>query len=317
MARIDITVTDQMRRNVFGPLDELGLILDLKRLPGERNADYRRRLFRVFTRRTDSTYQGLLNGITYELGLDFYDLMNIDFIGGPLDVGLQVGQTPQPRVVIKDGALTLYGHYVDNDEFFIVQIDNKPQINLRKIEYREVPDLVTAINSTGIFTATQLTTLDGEDWSYTISNTDTNVWVNEEVVPSSTRFTLENSPLNAGMFFFGERRIFRTLKDSESELSQPGDFYVDVDTGEVVSTSLPSGAGKVRYQYRDIPKDLEASPVSISHIGSLEMSRYFFTQLELQYFDTPLQRFVNNLPTTEAIEVINELYRASNNYWGT
>ncbi|GAF79359.1 unnamed protein product, partial [marine sediment metagenome] len=134
--------------------------------------------------------------------------------------------------------------------------------------------------------------------------------------PSSTRFILTQSPINEGQFYFDERRIFKTLKESENDLTQPGDFYLDVSTGEVVVASLPSGLGTVRYQYRNLPIDLEASPVSLGHIGSREMQRYFFTQLELSLFDSPLERFINNIPTLEGTEIINELYRASNNYWG-
>ena len=318
---ITITVTDDMRKSVWGPLDEMGLLLDLQRLPGEDNPDYRHRLFRVFTRPTDSTYQGLLNAITYELGLDFYDLISIEFVGDPTDVGLTADEVAQPRITIKDGVLTLYGHYVSDDENLIIQIDNKPQINLRKYEYADPTDLLDAINATGIFLATDLA-IEGigaeprQDWSYTISNVDTNVWIVDEIVPASTRFTLLNSPLNDGMFFFGESRIFQRLRDSEEDILKPGDFYVDVETGEVVTASLPSGTGRVRYQYRNIPAVLEASPVSIGYIGSTEMQRYFFTQLELSLFDNPLERFINNIPTLEGTEIINELYRASNNYWG-
>ena len=236
----------------------MGLTLDLQRLPGEQNPDYRSRLYRVFTRPTDSTYQGLLNAITYELGLDFYDLLSISFTSiDPTDVGLQAGETPQPRVTLKDGSLTLYGHYVNDDENMIVQIDNKPQINMRKLEYVDPDDLVTAITNTNIFTAAGIA-IEGvgaeprEDWSYTLASLDTNVWIVDEIVPSSTRFTLANSPINEGMFFFGERKIFQTLKTSEGAMTQPGDFYVDIATGEVVTTSLPSGSGRVRYQYRNL-----------------------------------------------------------------
>ena len=326
MARLEFVITDEHRKSVWSFLDEIGLILDLKRIPGERNKEYRERLYRVFTRPTDSTYQGMLNAITYELGLNFHDLISIDFIGGPTDVGLAAGETPQPRVTLKDGVLTLYGHYINEDDNMIVQIDNKPQINLRKIEYADPNDLLDAINSTTTFLATDLDIqghIDGTggpalraDWSYTIANDDSNVWITQEVVPSSTRFFLANSPINEGQFFFDERRIFKTSKESENDLTQPGDFYLDLSTGEVVVASLPSGLGTVRYQYRNLPVYLEASPVSLGYIGSLEMQRYFFTQLELSLFDNPLERFINNIPTDEGVEIINELYRASKNFWG-
>jgi len=98
MARLEFIITDDHRKSVWSFLDEIGLVLDLKRIPGERNKEYRERLYRVFTRPTDSTYQGMLNAITYELGLDFYDLISINFVGGPTDVGLCLLYTsPSPR----------------------------------------------------------------------------------------------------------------------------------------------------------------------------------------------------------------------------
>ncbi len=307
MARIVIPVIDEMQKSVWGPLDEMGLLLDLERLPGERNYDYRKRLFRVFTRRTDSTYQGMLAGITYELGLDFNDVLILTFTGAT-DL--------QPRIVVQDGILTLYSHYIDDTTHTLIQINNEPQLNLRKEDANELSELIALINGTGVFTAALVEDPSPVEWSFCLADVDTNVWINAETVPSSTRFTLENSLINDGMFFFGERKIFKTLKASVEVLTQPGDFYIDIATGEVTCASLPSGEGTVRYQYRDLPKTLEASPAALGYIGSLDLQRYFFTQLEVKLFDTPLERFINNIPTSEGVDIINELFRASKNYWG-
>lgn len=307
MARIVIPVTDDSKKSVWGPLDEIGLLLDLKRLPGERNHDYRTRLFRVFTRRTDSTYQGLLNGITYELGLGFDNVLTLTFTGS---------SDLQPRVMVQDGILTLYSNYVGDDDFTLIQINNEPQLNLREEGANELSELITLINSTGSFTAALVDDPPSVEWSYCLVNFDTNVWVNDETIPSSTRFTLENPLINDGMFFFGERKVFKRLRTSEGAMSQPGDFYIDIATGEVTTTSLPSGEGTVRYQYRDLPKTLESSPISIGYIGSRDLQRYFFTQLEVRLFDTPLERYINNIPNDQGVEIINELFRASKNYWG-
>jgi hypothetical protein len=307
MAKIVIPVTDDSKKSVWGPLDEIGLLLDLKRLPGERNHDYRTRLFRVFTRRTDSTYQGLLNGITYELGLGFDDVLILTFTGS---------SDLQPRVMVEDGILTLYSDYVDDDNFTLIQINNEPQLNLREEGANELSELITLINSTGSFTAALVDDPPPVKWSYCLVNFDTNVWISDETIPSSTRFTLEFPLINDGMFFFGERKVFKRLRISEDAMSQPGDFYIDIATGEVTTTSLPSGEGTVRYQYRDLPKTLEASPIALGYIGSRELQRYFFTQLEVRLFDTPLERYINNIPNDQGVEIINELFRVSKNYWG-
>jgi hypothetical protein len=55
--------------HVWNALDEFGLLLDLPRLRGERNADYRKRLLDVFRYPSNATKQGLVFGIAKELGL--------------------------------------------------------------------------------------------------------------------------------------------------------------------------------------------------------------------------------------------------------
>lgn len=55
--------------NIWNCFDEFGLLLGLPRIPGEKNKNYKTRLLDVYTNPANSTYQGLLNGISRELGL--------------------------------------------------------------------------------------------------------------------------------------------------------------------------------------------------------------------------------------------------------
>ena len=72
-----VTPTDNIKlRTVFNEFDEHGLINGLRRIPGEKNATFKRRILDVFVHRSNSTYRGLVNGITRELGLSlFYPLL--------------------------------------------------------------------------------------------------------------------------------------------------------------------------------------------------------------------------------------------------
>ena len=51
------------------PLDDAGTFLNLDRLLGESLVAYKNRLLAVFAQRASSTYQGVINGLTRELGL--------------------------------------------------------------------------------------------------------------------------------------------------------------------------------------------------------------------------------------------------------
>jgi hypothetical protein len=55
--------------NVWNCFDEFGLLLGLPRIQGEHNREYRARLIDVYVNPANSTYQGLINGISRELGI--------------------------------------------------------------------------------------------------------------------------------------------------------------------------------------------------------------------------------------------------------
>jgi hypothetical protein len=60
--------------NIWNCFDEFGLILGLPRIAGERNYAYKSRLLNVYTNPANSTYLGLKNGISRELGLSISDI---------------------------------------------------------------------------------------------------------------------------------------------------------------------------------------------------------------------------------------------------
>lgn len=66
----NIVYTELESHLVWGPYDEIGLILGCPRLPGERNDEYRLRLLNVFEAPPGASRQGLLNHLGRSLGLD-------------------------------------------------------------------------------------------------------------------------------------------------------------------------------------------------------------------------------------------------------
>ena len=70
--------------NIWNHFDEFGLELGLPRILGEKNKDYKARLTDVYVNPANSTYQGLLNGISRELGLHPADI-SIERLGDLMD----------------------------------------------------------------------------------------------------------------------------------------------------------------------------------------------------------------------------------------
>jgi len=83
-ATINLIVSTPEVFNIWNHFDEFGLLLNLPRLPGERNADYKERLKDVYVNPANSTYIGLKNGIARELGLTPSDV-TIDTLSSLLD----------------------------------------------------------------------------------------------------------------------------------------------------------------------------------------------------------------------------------------
>jgi hypothetical protein len=73
-AKIYLIVAVQEKWNIWNCFDEIGLLLGLPRIPGEKNKTYKDRLTDVYAHPADATYQGLVNGVSRELGLSPDDI---------------------------------------------------------------------------------------------------------------------------------------------------------------------------------------------------------------------------------------------------
>ena len=70
--------------NVWNAFDEQGLLLSLQRNPGEKNIPYKNRLLDVYANPGNSTYTGLVNGISRELGLQ-HDQITVNTLSSLMD----------------------------------------------------------------------------------------------------------------------------------------------------------------------------------------------------------------------------------------
>jgi len=93
--------------NVNGPIDEIGLLLGLPRLPEERLIAYKQRLLDIYTNRSNSSYIGLINGITRSLGLSLFQPVRIY----PRKDAGGMFLASEPVVVFNGPTVTLYSNY--------------------------------------------------------------------------------------------------------------------------------------------------------------------------------------------------------------
>lgn len=287
-------------KNIFNEYDEMGLVAGEARLIGEKNASYKKRLFRVFSERANSTYRGLVNGITRGLGFEFYKAIQINFdeTGGAFDA-------PNPAVVINEAFVYLYSD-VDAGT-----IDKKIDRFDKTGTAWNLTNLVAEINASTYFTASVSSGADAYSQSMCILNQKSHTQIVDEVVPESKNFSLENKNVIKGSLFFSDRVRFATEVLSEGAVNASGKYFVDYKKGVVFTFGGSVPGTRARYEYVQAPMTCIASPVIIHNMQDQDFKVKMFEQV-LADDNT----FVNGLPTPLGADLINELLTVFPGYWG-
>lgn len=295
-----MTTYTPVRKQIVNAFDHFGMLLGLPRIPNERNAEYRKRLLTVFSQRAGAHSQGLINGITRELGLEQYDALSV-----------ATSSTENPRVVITDTNVYLYSDWTNSDTFTLEkQIDTYS----RDGDGYYLSDLADAISLSTHFSAAVIAGVDGHVQSGTLLRTDSRIWVdNFEVKPFNT-FSLGNTILVDGTVTFSSngRKSFVNEVASTSQVVADGDYYIDYTNGVCFCYTAPANDVTCRYQYDQMPMLVKASPVMLYEFGSEEFRKMIFNQLDLYDGTT-----VDGLPDPEAVDFINELLSAKSQLWGS
>lgn len=286
-------------RSTFNEFDSYGLLLGLERLPGERNASYKKRLLDVYVHRASSTYTGLINGITRELGLEFYS---------PITITLQTGLDPalNPAIEFKQNKVYIYSDVVTGTLELTLDRSN-PLLGAYTIE-----ELIDQINNTGLYIATANPDVRDHTRSDCILNSSSITPVLSETLPTSSNFTVKHTKILPGTLGFSDLETFSEEVETEELVTSTGKYFVDYSSGFISSYSVPLGNSVVRYKYTSDPFIPTASPVIIRSIHSREFQTAMFNQIVA--VDGTVS---NGTPTDLGSEIINELLSVVPMYWGT
>jgi hypothetical protein len=295
--RIDF-VNTPAPRNIFNQFDELGLIIGLPRLTGEKNIDYKRRLFDVYRHKASSTYTGLINGITREFGSEMAKSVVIRArrdLGGSTIGANPVIELSGPQVLIWKDKRVDTTPYKIIDRFnmtiwdLIVQIDNTPYFSaaLYNGDINKFDRAMTLIN---------------------VSSLRTQFF---ESIPSTTRFYLKNSNVLNNSWFWTDDLAFKTKVASAELVLSEGQYYLDKTTGLVTTFTSPEPASSVRYQYITDPLEVFASPIILHNIQSESFKKVMFDQI-LQDDGT----YTHGMLTQLGADLVNELISVYPMYYG-
>lgn len=285
---------------VSNEFDWQGTLLGLPRFPGERNDNYKERLLDVFVHRANSTYTGLINGITRELNLELFEPIRIDLRSG-LDASWA------PRIEFKDNIVYIWRDY--NTQLLDIEIDRG---NPALPEYH-ITGLVDAINNSTVFTATLLDSSYGHLRADTVCNQTSSILVETQPMSASRWNYLGNPFIDRGSLVFTDTTTFMNEVSSVDDLATAGQYHVDYATGLITSFVAPSDDVSIRYSFLKNPFTPIASPVIIRAIHSPEFQRVMFNQVPSGDLGTDLS---NGTATIKGAAIINELMSVVPMYWG-
>ena len=287
--------------HVFNELDRHGLLLNLPRLEGEDNASYKQRLFDVMVHRADSSYLGLIYGVTRELGFELIDTLRIDVLkdgnGDPL--------VTHPAIVFLETKCYLYSDFAEGT--LVASLDRFETNG----DAWSLGDLVTQINNTGYYSATILNDLDPELRSMTIFNQRSFHIVPSEVISGSgIIIKLDHRSVVNNSVVISSNNLTNRV-DAQVDMVNRGDFYIDHPNGIIYCARAPAPGDTVRYEYTDDEFIVQSSPVIIHNLQSEDFKTKMFEQVTDGEGDA-----VNGLPTVLGADIINELLSVYPTSWG-
>jgi hypothetical protein len=289
---------------IWNEFDKLGLLLGLSRLPDEKNAEYKQRLLDVFVHRSDSTYQGLINGITRELGFSLYEAMTIK----PIIKGDGSALAPNPGIVFKDTKCYIYLNVDETEEdpsFTFDRFDHSGD----SFTYRE---LIQNIEDTGYFNIELIDGVNENTRSMSIFNQKSIKLISAESInKGGSIISLENDNLIPESFNLISSNLTERVTVQE-ELILSNQYYVDFAAGVVYTTQVPSSDSRVRYKCRNDDFSVMASPVILLNLQSSDIQTKMFEQVAaIDGSDD-----INGAPTAFGADLINELLSISGIAWG-
>jgi len=296
----NVTLTP-VPHHVWNELDRQGLILGLSRLKEERNAEYKQRLLDVMIHRADSTYLGLIYGITRELGLTISDAIQII----PIKDSEGVPLLPSPGIIFRDTKCYIYQDYSQSD--LLLTLD-RFDMDGGAFTLEELAD---TINATGYFTATLFDDIPEYTRSMEIFNQRSVVLEpGEDITGAGGKIKLRGKHIVPGTISLRSANMYRRV-ETELEMRRPGDYMVYLEEGILVSSVAPAPGSSIRYTWRNDEFTAEVSPVIIHNLQSEDFRTKMFKQIL-----GPDGDYANGLPSNLGADIINELMTVYPSNWG-
>lgn len=287
--------------HVYNEFDKHGLLVGLPRLEEEQNITYKQRILDVYVNRADSTYRGLINAITRELGLSLIDCMKIT----PVTDSNGDTLLAKPAVVFEHTKCYLYSNYTERTLLNILD-----RFEMSEGVY-DIYSLAAAIRNTGYWDVVLLPEADNAARSTTVFNqSSVRLVVAEPLIGNGSMTKLAHENITEGTVNVSSFNLIHRV-NSQVALRENGDYCIDYINGIIYSVAPPQSGSHIRYEYFVNEFVVQSSPVVLYNLQSDDFKTKMFEQVTVE--DGSLQ---NGRPTALGADIINELLSVYPSTWG-
>ena len=289
-------------KNIVSHLDLISDMVSLNRLTGESAADFKERVMDVAVHPGGGTYEGVINGLTRELGF-------IRQKGIKIELKLNSAGEPvarNPRIDILPNKVVLYSDYRINS---VQTVDRTIRIYQPGDTGFFIDDLVADINRSQCFTATMYSDVRPNWHSTNLVRGNTDIFIQGDVIRSDKLTILTGEYIVEESLVFDESDIFQT--EVTGTPAAKGQYKIDRINGKIYTYNIPQGDLGVSYHASIFPFIVDYSPIKIYSLQEDDFQYELFQHETLDSGET-----VNTLPNTEGSEIFHQLFKENKTFWG-
>lgn len=295
------TTLSTYNQKLWTPFDDLGLYLGLPRYDNESISNYKDRLKSVFTHRASTSYNGLLNGIAQEFGLE----RKIAF-------SITVDNDVYPKWFInKDSSkLVVYSTYHSPTNY-----SELCSIDLRASTFVSIQDLIDELLANGLGVTQYDTSIVDKPAFFLVNSTSHEVFT--ETLAATKSYSLAKKNIVPGTITFSNQLLFANEVDSYDNLTDYGDYCINY-TSSIVNTYGYSGDSSIvfSYTYNSSPFFLYYLPVYIANFFDENFLETIFQKSIKAVYTNTTDMYRYDIPKAEFIEFFTELKNLNKIYWG-
>ena len=303
------TLVKKRINQVGNVLDHLGSIVSLPRSSEEGNASYSSRIKQVSSRRPNSTYDGLVNGLAIDLGI-------------PIEVALNVKLRPNlgivrghARLLVDDFSIYIYEKWVDeSDQELGLRPILERSCSLDSPEINTVGKLNDWINQSSIYSSK----VEGNPLTQTLYllNADSRKTSQDRISQEITELSAKN--LVPGSITYSKSQDFMLEVGSGETLNETGQFAINYETSVLKVYKTPAPAVNIVYLYSAEDFELETCEIKLIDLAGKPALKKYFEQIDQPFWSTVDTKTRNGLPTDSMYEIIRDILTTGqfNQYWG-